>query len=91
MAENSPLDLALWSNILAGTALVAYGYFMWLQLRGIVQPSPRLMFWIRFLMLFMLLTPVAAHYQYSHRIILYLSATIVAVGLLLKFKRKMGL
>lgn len=91
MDASNSFDLILWSNIVAGTALVAYAYFMWLQVRGILRPSPRLIYWVRFITLFALLTPIAARYQYSHMAILYLSVGMVMLGLLIKLKRMLGI
>ncbi|MDX2073641.1 MAG: hypothetical protein SFX19_04665 [Alphaproteobacteria bacterium] len=85
------IDLIFWANVLACVALVVYAFFMFLQARGYYVPSPRIKKIIRWFCLFMLLMPVAARYQYSQSTILYLSAAMLMIGLLLKLKQKMGL
>ena len=91
MVVSNPLDLVFWANMLAGSAVLFYAYFMWFQVRGILHPSPRLVYWVRFGVLFCLMTPIAARYQYSAAAILYLSTAMVAVGLLIKLKRRLGI
>lgn len=91
MASSSPLDLIFWGDVLGGAGLLIYLFFLWLRMRGMYTPSPRMANFIRLTCLCLLLAPVAARYQYSQAAILYLSAVMCIVGLLVKLKQKTGI
>jgi len=91
MASSSNPDYILIANLLAAGAFFFYLFIAWLQFRGHAKIPPKWMKVIRYLCLFLLLTPIAARYQFSHAGILYGAAAICIVGGLIKLKQKMGI
>lgn len=91
MANSNPTDWVMWANITAILAVIAYSYIKILQVRGWVKLSPRWAKIIRFTFVCLLLTPLAARYQFSRESILYFSSAIFMIGALIKLKSRMGL
>ena len=89
--DNQINDPMFWGYAMAGTSLIIYAFVLWLQARGIWIASPRWKKIIRFFCLCLLLTPFAMRYHYSEAMILYLSALMIILGLLIKLKQKMGI
>jgi len=88
---NSEYDLILWANVIAGTSVVGYAFFVWAQVRGAIQPSERMIFAVRLTCLVALLLPIGARFQFSQFAILTISVLIVAFGAFIRWRNKIGL
>lgn len=90
MASNE-IDLVFWANVVGGTALMFYGYFLWMQARGMINASARLVRIVRGTCFCLLLAPVAARFQFNKDTILVLSIVMLLVALFVKWRRHMGI
>ncbi len=85
------LDPIMLGYAFAALGMIIYAFFLWLKMRAIYIPSPRMAKFINLCCFALLLAPFAARYQYSKAAILYLSAGMCMIAFLIKLKQKMGL
>ncbi len=90
MAATEPIDLIFWGNILAGSGLILYSIFLWLQARGHYVPPARLAKIIKYSCFALLSMPLVARFHYPEQLILYFSVFILLVGLLIKIRGFLG-
>lgn len=89
--ENTAFNYILWADVIAGLAVMGYGYFMWAQIRGWLNPSARMLLCIRILFVFAILMPVAVRFHYSEHTILLISSIIVLIGFVIRIRNKWGI
>lgn len=91
MANTEAIDLIFWANALGGLAMMCYAYFLWMQARGMISPSARMLKLVQNICFCLLLIPVAAHLQFTKETILALSVILLVVAFLIKLRRKIGM
>lgn len=89
--ESTGFNLLLWSDVIAGTAIVGYGYFAWAMVRGWIKPSARLIFGIRITVISAVLLPIAMRIHFSDKVILLISSSFVLIGVIIRVRRKLGI